>query len=223
MCPTRTACRVGVQGAGGLPGATHRLLRHAAPLTWLQLSNLVKPFSNNPNNPNNPNSNPNSLNPFATTHPCPAPAGVSSFADTNKVLAISRIMVAWQPVGLAMGAYDMCARYLSQRRQFGAPLAAFQLMQVGGCSGLGGGGGKGERAGGRVGAALGCAATACSSLYVLLWPAHTARPLLSSLTHPNLTLPASPCPLPLPPAPPARPPARRRSCSACCRQCRPCG
>ncbi len=57
-------------------------------------------------------------------------AGVSSFADTNKVLAISRIMVAWQPVGLALGAYDMCARYLQQRRQFGAPLASFQLMQV---------------------------------------------------------------------------------------------
>ncbi|KAI3435869.1 hypothetical protein D9Q98_001927 [Chlorella vulgaris] len=55
--------------------------------------------------------------------------GVNSFADTNKVLAISRIMVAWQPVGLAFGAYDMCARYLQQRRQFGAPLASFQLMQ----------------------------------------------------------------------------------------------
>jgi acyl-CoA oxidase len=55
--------------------------------------------------------------------------GVSSFNDTNKVLAISRIMVAWQPVGLALGAYDMCARYLQQRRQFGAPLASFQLMQ----------------------------------------------------------------------------------------------
>eukprot|EP00887_Chlorella_sp_A99_P006329 scaffold3.g6329.t1 len=55
--------------------------------------------------------------------------GVNSFADTNKVLAISRVMVAWQPVGLAMGAYDMAARYVTQRRQFGAPLAAFQLVQ----------------------------------------------------------------------------------------------
>jgi alkylation response protein AidB-like acyl-CoA dehydrogenase len=61
---------------------------------------------------------------------------VSSFADTNKVLAISRIMVAWQPVGLALGAYDMCARYLAQRKQFGAPLASFQILQVG----VGGGG-----------------------------------------------------------------------------------
>ncbi len=49
--------------------------------------------------------------------------------DTNKVLAISRIMVAWQPVGLAMGVYDMCARYVRERRQFGSPLGAFQLVQ----------------------------------------------------------------------------------------------
>lgn len=55
--------------------------------------------------------------------------GVNSFADTNRVLAISRVMVAWQPVGLALGAYDACARYVGQRRQFGAPLAAFQLVQ----------------------------------------------------------------------------------------------
>jgi acyl-CoA oxidase len=55
--------------------------------------------------------------------------GVNSFADTNKVLAISRIMVAWQPVGLAMGVCDMASRYLSQRQQFGAPLASFQLIQ----------------------------------------------------------------------------------------------
>lgn len=36
--------------------------------------------------------------------------GVASFSDTNKVLAISRIMVSWLPVGMAMGAYDMAAR-----------------------------------------------------------------------------------------------------------------
>lgn len=43
------------------------------------------------------------------------------------MLAISRIMVAWQPVGLCMGVYDMCVRYLKERRQFQAPLAAFQV------------------------------------------------------------------------------------------------
>ena len=55
--------------------------------------------------------------------------GVSSFQDTNKVLAISRVMVAWQPVGIAMGVYDMCVRYVKERSQFGAPLAAFQATQ----------------------------------------------------------------------------------------------
>jgi acyl-CoA oxidase len=55
--------------------------------------------------------------------------GVDSFKDTNKVLAISRIMVAWQPVGLALGAVDVVLRYVRQRNQFGAPLGAFQLVQ----------------------------------------------------------------------------------------------
>jgi acyl-CoA oxidase len=55
--------------------------------------------------------------------------GVNSFQDTNKVLAVSRVMVAWQPIGIAMGVFDMCHRYLKERKQFGAPLAAFQLNQ----------------------------------------------------------------------------------------------
>ncbi|GLT55713.1 hypothetical protein SLA2020_288090 [Shorea laevis] len=55
--------------------------------------------------------------------------GVNSFQDTNKVLAVSRVMVAWQPIGISMGVYDMCHRYLKERKQFGAPLAAFQLNQ----------------------------------------------------------------------------------------------
>lgn len=55
--------------------------------------------------------------------------GVTSFKDTNKVLALSRIMVAWLPVGMAMGAYDMTARYVREREQFGSPLASFQLVQ----------------------------------------------------------------------------------------------
>ncbi|KAL9303811.1 hypothetical protein ACSQ67_021074 [Phaseolus vulgaris] len=56
-------------------------------------------------------------------------AGVNSFQDTNKVLAVSRLMVAWQPIGISMGIYDMCHRYLSERKQFGSPLAAFQISQ----------------------------------------------------------------------------------------------
>eukprot|EP00898_Chlorokybus_atmophyticus_P002239 jgi/Chlat1/3015/Chrsp201S03281 len=54
---------------------------------------------------------------------------MSSFRDTAKVLAISRIMVAWLPVGISMGVYDMCARYLKERKQFGVPLASMQLAQ----------------------------------------------------------------------------------------------
>ncbi|KAJ7961220.1 Acyl-coenzyme A oxidase 4, peroxisomal [Quillaja saponaria] len=55
--------------------------------------------------------------------------GVNSFQDTNKVLAVSRVSVAWQPIGISMGIYDMCHRYLKERKQFGAPLAAFQINQ----------------------------------------------------------------------------------------------
>ncbi|XP_041023796.1 acyl-coenzyme A oxidase 4, peroxisomal-like [Juglans microcarpa x Juglans regia] len=55
--------------------------------------------------------------------------GIDSFQDANKMLNVSRIMVAWQPIGISMGIYDMCHRYLKERKQFGAPLAAFQINQ----------------------------------------------------------------------------------------------
>ncbi|KAJ4704410.1 Acyl-coenzyme A oxidase 4, peroxisomal [Melia azedarach] len=54
---------------------------------------------------------------------------LNSFQDINKVLAVSRVMAAWIPVGISMGVYDMCHRYLKERKQFGAPLAAFQINQ----------------------------------------------------------------------------------------------
>ncbi|KAL1153682.1 hypothetical protein V6Z11_A09G192600 [Gossypium hirsutum] len=47
--------------------------------------------------------------------------GVNSFQDTSKVLAVSRVMVAWQPIGISMGVYDMCARITC---------FAFAMMQV---------------------------------------------------------------------------------------------
>ncbi|KAH7366368.1 hypothetical protein KP509_18G075600 [Ceratopteris richardii] len=56
-------------------------------------------------------------------------SGINSFKDTAKVLAVSRIVVAWQPIGISMGVYDMCHRYLQERKQFGVPLASFQLCQ----------------------------------------------------------------------------------------------
>uniref|UniRef100_A0A0D3EJV4 Uncharacterized protein n=3 Tax=Oryza TaxID=4527 RepID=A0A0D3EJV4_9ORYZ len=55
--------------------------------------------------------------------------GVNSFQDISKVLAISRVMVAWQPIGISMGVFDVCHRYLKERKQFGVPLVAFQLNQ----------------------------------------------------------------------------------------------
>ncbi|CAM0957585.1 unnamed protein product [Alopecurus aequalis] len=55
--------------------------------------------------------------------------GINSFQDISKVLEMSRILVTWQPIGVSMGVYDMCHRYLKERKQFGAPLAAFQLNQ----------------------------------------------------------------------------------------------
>ena len=40
-------------------------------------------------------------------------------------------MVSWQPVGAAMGVFDMCARYAKERQQFGTPIGGFQLVRVG--------------------------------------------------------------------------------------------
>ncbi|CAN6353873.1 unnamed protein product [Urochloa humidicola] len=55
--------------------------------------------------------------------------GINSFQDINTVFAVSRLMVVWQIIGISMGVFDMCHRYLKERKQFGAPLAAFQLNQ----------------------------------------------------------------------------------------------
>ncbi|GJM99136.1 hypothetical protein PR202_ga16212 [Eleusine coracana subsp. coracana] len=54
---------------------------------------------------------------------------VNSGSPGLKALSVARIMVAWVAIGVAMGAYDTCLRYLMERKQFGAPLAAFQLNQ----------------------------------------------------------------------------------------------
>ncbi|KAH9736597.1 Acyl-coenzyme A oxidase 4 (peroxisomal) [Citrus sinensis] len=55
--------------------------------------------------------------------------GFNSFQDTNIPLSIARVMVAWQTIGISMGVYDMSLRYLMERKQFGAPLGAFQITQ----------------------------------------------------------------------------------------------
>ncbi|WP_262104085.1 acyl-CoA dehydrogenase family protein [Arthrobacter sp. Marseille-P9274] len=53
----------------------------------------------------------------------------NSFKDTNKVLKVTRLAVAWQAVGQQLAAFDVARRYAVERQQFGRPLASFQLVQ----------------------------------------------------------------------------------------------
>jgi len=55
--------------------------------------------------------------------------GARSFKDTGKVLAATRSTCAWAALGHATSAYDTALRYALQRRQFGEPLASFQIIQ----------------------------------------------------------------------------------------------
>ncbi|WP_435738347.1 acyl-CoA dehydrogenase family protein [Cellulosimicrobium sp. PMB13] len=54
---------------------------------------------------------------------------VSSFRDVAAVLRPTRAEVAWQAVGLAVGAYEAAVAYVASREQFGRPLGSFQLVQ----------------------------------------------------------------------------------------------
>lgn len=56
-------------------------------------------------------------------------AGANSFRDTNKVLKVTRLAVAWQAVGQQMAAFDVARRYAVERQQFGRPIASFQMVQ----------------------------------------------------------------------------------------------
>ncbi|WP_030148983.1 acyl-CoA dehydrogenase family protein [Mycetocola saprophilus] len=53
----------------------------------------------------------------------------NSFADTAKVLRLTRAGVAWSSVGVAIGAYEAALEYARERIQFGKPIAAHQLIQ----------------------------------------------------------------------------------------------
>jgi glutaryl-CoA dehydrogenase len=55
--------------------------------------------------------------------------GSHTFADTNRILTKSRQSIAWVALGLAVGAYECALTYVLQRKQFGQPLARFQLIQ----------------------------------------------------------------------------------------------
>ena len=56
-------------------------------------------------------------------------ANANSFADTARVLRMTRASVAWESVGCATGAYEHALRYAQTRQQFGRPIAKFQLVQ----------------------------------------------------------------------------------------------
>lgn len=53
----------------------------------------------------------------------------NSFRDTARVLQMTRAGVAWMAVGCARGAYESALDYTRKRRQFGKPIASFQLIQ----------------------------------------------------------------------------------------------
>lgn len=53
----------------------------------------------------------------------------NSFKDTANVLRMTRAGVAWQAVGCGRGAYEAALKYTMERRQFGRPIAGFQLVQ----------------------------------------------------------------------------------------------
>ncbi|WP_396126349.1 acyl-CoA dehydrogenase family protein [Cellulomonas sp. NS3] len=54
---------------------------------------------------------------------------IHSFREVALVLRLTRAEVAWQAVGVSVGAYEAAVRYVAERRQFGRPLASFQLVQ----------------------------------------------------------------------------------------------
>ena len=56
-------------------------------------------------------------------------ANANSFKDAGRVLANTRGICAWMALGHATAGYDAALRYAKTRKQFGKPLAAFQIVQ----------------------------------------------------------------------------------------------
>ena len=54
---------------------------------------------------------------------------VRSFRDMTRVLGIGRYSVAWEAAGIGAACYEMARDYALERRQFGRPIAGFQLIQ----------------------------------------------------------------------------------------------
>jgi glutaryl-CoA dehydrogenase len=56
-------------------------------------------------------------------------AKAKTFADATKALTLTRYGVAWSCLGHAVACFELARDHVLARRQFGAPLAAFQLVQ----------------------------------------------------------------------------------------------
>jgi glutaryl-CoA dehydrogenase len=56
-------------------------------------------------------------------------AHANSFADTAKVLRMTRGFVAWEATGCALGAFEYALAYSRRRKQFGRLIGGFQLVQ----------------------------------------------------------------------------------------------
>ncbi|MEV5959162.1 acyl-CoA dehydrogenase family protein [Streptomyces sp. NPDC051987] len=54
---------------------------------------------------------------------------ISSFRDVAEILRFTRSGVAWQALGVMIGAYELALAYARERRQFGRPIAGFQMVQ----------------------------------------------------------------------------------------------
>ncbi|MGD5540973.1 acyl-CoA dehydrogenase family protein, partial [Xanthomonas citri pv. citri] len=54
---------------------------------------------------------------------------INSFRDVAIILRLTRAEVAWQAIGVAVGAYEAALAYAKERQQFGKPIASFQLVQ----------------------------------------------------------------------------------------------
>ncbi len=53
----------------------------------------------------------------------------NSFADTSRVLRVTRMDVAWQATGCGRGAFEHALRYTTHREQFGKSIGSFQMVQ----------------------------------------------------------------------------------------------
>ncbi|MER6244829.1 acyl-CoA dehydrogenase family protein [Streptomyces griseorubiginosus] len=54
---------------------------------------------------------------------------IDSFRDVAEILRATRAGVAWQALGVMVGAYELALDYARERKQFGRPIGGFQLVQ----------------------------------------------------------------------------------------------